>query len=168
MLWQLPPHLHFRASTIERFVEQLPQTSAAAAKLAERRSDRMMGKEFFEIDADRPLRHAMEVRHKSYLDPDFVRILSAHGVAAVVGETAGKWPLFDDATADFRYVRLHGDTALHPDGAYSDDALDAWAERIRGWTRAGSDVYVYFDTETKLRSPIDALALAERLATVSG
>ncbi|MCA1600210.1 MAG: DUF72 domain-containing protein, partial [Acidobacteria bacterium] len=131
-------------------------------------------------DADRPLRHAVEVRHPSYRDPALMELLRAQNVALVVADTAGIWPYLEDITADFVYVRLHGDTELYGSG-YTDEALDAWAERIRGWQAGQSpctehtiaplapvrprDVYVYFDnTDGKLRAPFDAISLAERLA----
>ena len=77
-------------------------------------------------DADRPLRHAMEVRHASYRDPAFVDQLRRYGVALVVADTAGTFPRLDDVTADLVYVRLHGDTELYASG-YAPDALDRWA-----------------------------------------
>ena len=118
------------------------------------------------------------MRHPSYHDPALVDLLRAHQVALVVADTAGTWPYLDDVTADFVYVRLHGDAELYVSG-YTDEALDRWAERGRGW-RAGRsprtehtlgtaapvrprDVYVYFDNDVKVRAPMDAISLAERL-----
>lgn len=46
---------------------------------------------------------------------------------------------------------------------YSDEALDRWARRIRGWLGDGLDVHVYFDNDVKVRAPFDAMALADRL-----
>ncbi len=42
--------------------------------------------------------------------------------------------------------------------------LDTMAERIRGWRAEGLDVVGYFDNDTKVHAPFDAIALAERLA----
>jgi uncharacterized protein YecE (DUF72 family) len=81
----------------------------------------------------------------------------------VVADTAGKWPKLRDVTSDFVYVRLHGDTELYASG-YDSDALDSWAETVRRWAEAGTDVYVYFDNDAKVRAPVDAIALSERLA----
>ena len=58
-------------------------------------------------------------------------------------------------------MRLHGDEELYTSG-YSDEALDHWARRVRGWARS-RDVVVYFDNDVKVRAPFDAMALAERL-----
>ena len=85
----------------------------------------------------RPLRHALEVRHPSFVDPSFVALLREHGVALVVADTAGKWPRLEDVTADFVYLRLHGDAALYVSG-YSRSALARWAARIGRW-RAGGE-----------------------------
>ena len=65
-------------------------------------------------------------------------------------------------TADFVYVRLHGDVKIYTSG-YSDRALDAWARHIRGWAKDGRDVYVYFDNDVKVKAPFDALNLMRKL-----
>jgi uncharacterized protein YecE (DUF72 family) len=80
----------------------------------------------------------------------------------VVADTAGKWPLLFDVTADVVYVRLHGDEALYVSG-YSDDALRTWAGRIRDWADDGQDVFVYFDNDVKVHAPFDAHALMRLL-----
>jgi hypothetical protein len=66
------------------------------------------------------------------------------------------------ATSHFVYVRLHGAAQLYTSG-YSDRALTDWARRIRRWSRAGRDVYVYFDNDVKVRAPFDALNLMRKL-----
>src|SRR3546814_18482763 len=55
---------------------------------------------------------------------------------AVVADTAGKWPYFEDVTAGFVYVRLHGDKKLYASG-YSGAALDRWATRVDAWRNGG-------------------------------
>jgi uncharacterized protein YecE (DUF72 family) len=112
---------------------------------------------------DRPLRHALEVRHKSFAVPAFPELLREHAVALVVADTAGKWPLLKDVTSDLVYVRLHGDVELYTSG-YTDAALDTWAAQIREWTGAGLDVQVHFDNDVKVRAPFDAMNLAQRLS----
>jgi uncharacterized protein YecE (DUF72 family) len=87
----------------------------------------------------------------------------------------------EDITADFIYIRLHGDEELYVSG-YTDAALDWWAKRIESWrtgcepadvTRVGGaskrkcksrDVYVYFDNDAKVKAPFDARNLAARLS----
>jgi uncharacterized protein YecE (DUF72 family) len=162
ILWQLPPTLRFDAAVLDGFLGALPRTTAAAAELAARHDHRLDGRALITTDADRPLRHALEVRHPSFAVPELTELLRERDVALVVADTAGKWPFLDDVTAGFMYTRLHGDTELYVSG-YSDEALDRWAERVRGWAGAGLDVWVYFDNDVKVRAPFDAMALAERL-----
>jgi len=178
VLWQLPPILGFDPDRLDAFLTRLPRSTGAAARLAEQHDERLDGRAWTVTDADRPLRHALEVRHPSYRDPAFVELLRAHEVALVVADTAGTWPYLEDVTADFVYVRLHGDAELYTSG-YTAAALDAWAERIRGWTAGDSprtehtiagppvrrprDVYVYFDNDVKVHAPFDAVGLAARL-----
>jgi uncharacterized protein YecE (DUF72 family) len=114
------------------------------------------------VRVDRPLRYALEVRHESFRDPSLVSVLRRHGVALCVADTAGKWPYLEEDTADFMYVRLHGDKRLYVSG-YGSATLDAWARRIRRWLARGRDVYVYFDNDVKVRAPFDAMNLAARL-----
>jgi uncharacterized protein YecE (DUF72 family) len=182
LLWQLPPNLGFDAGRIGDFLALLPRTTSAAAELAKGHDERLEGRALTEADADRPMRHALEVRHASFCSAEFVDVLRSAGVGLVVADTARKFPFLDDVTADFVYVRLHGDEELYTSG-YSDEALDAWAARVREWRagrvpvtehtvaprakvrRGGRDVFVYFDNDVKVRAPYDAIHLAERLAS---
>jgi uncharacterized protein YecE (DUF72 family) len=167
MLWQLPPTLGFDADRLAAFFARLPRSTGEAAWLARHHDDRMTGRALTDCAVDVPLRHALEVRHKSFITPAFPELLREHAVALVVADTAGRWPKLFDATADLVYVRLHGDVELYASG-YSDDALDEWAVRIRAWTADGHAVQVHFDNDTKVRAPFDAMALAQRLAPTAG
>jgi uncharacterized protein YecE (DUF72 family) len=163
VLWQLPPNLGFDAGRIADFLALLPRTTAGAAELASRHDERMEGRAFTTTEEDRPLRHAMEVRHPSYETPAFTDLLREHDVAVVTADTAGKWPMFlEPTTDDLAYVRLHGAEELYASG-YDGDALDRWAGLVAGWRDAGRDVVVYFDNDVKVRAPVDAQALAARL-----
>ena len=179
LLWQLPPTLGFDPDRIAAFLDLLPTGTAAAAQLARKHDARLEGRAWTTTDADRPLRHAVEVRHRSFAVPRFVELLRRFGVGLVVADTAGKWPLIEDLTADFVYVRLHGSEELYVSG-YGDAALDAWAARVAAWRDGeeppdarsvagpsprmpGRDVFVYFDNDVKVRAPVDAMALARRL-----
>jgi uncharacterized protein YecE (DUF72 family) len=178
LLWQLPPSLPFDADRLAAFFALLPRGTAEAATLAQRHDQRLEDRAWTSTDADRPLRHALEVRHPSYRDPALVELLRAQGIALVVADTAGTWPYLEDVTADFVYVRLHGDSELYVSG-YTDEALDTWAQRIRRWQAGESprtehtiappapvrprEVFVYFDNDVKVRAPADAISLARRL-----
>lgn len=180
VLWQLPPTLGFDADRLAAFFDLLPRSTAAAAALAERHDERLDGRAWTTTDADRPLRHVLEVRHASFEDPAFAALAREHGIGIVVADTAGRWPVVEDVTADLVYVRLHGDTELYTSG-YDDAALDRWAHRVRTWAAGGEpddarrlgpparpapggrDVFVYFDNDTKVRAPVDAQGLIARL-----
>jgi uncharacterized protein YecE (DUF72 family) len=162
LLWQLPPNLKYDHGLVERFLERLPRTTAQALELARRREERMDGKEHLAIDADRPIRHAIEPRSPTFDDPAFAEQLTRHGVATVLGDNEGRWPRLDWTTADFAYARLHGDEVLYTSG-YDDDALDGWDRWVRAHLSAGRDAYVYFDNDAKVRAPIDAMGLIRRL-----
>lgn len=162
LLWQLPPTLAFDADQLASFFDLLPRTTAAAAELAGRHDERLEGRAWPTTDTDRPLRHALEVRHRSFTDPAFLDVLRTHGVGLVIADAAAEWPYLEDVTADFAYVRLHGGTELYVSG-YTAEALDGWAERIRDWTAQGVDAYAYFDNDAKVKAPRDAMALADRL-----
>lgn len=129
MLWQLPPSFKFDPERLAAFFDLLPRSTAEAARIA-RRHDAHLKKSraWLRTDEDRPLRHALEVRHNSFIVPEFVELLRRHEIALVVADTAGKWPFMEDVTADFIYIRLHGDEQLYVSG-YTDEALDLWAKR---------------------------------------
>jgi len=178
VLWQLPPNLGFDAGRLAAFFDLLPRTTGAAAALAARHEDRMEGRALTVAAVDRPLRHALEVRHASFGTPAFVELLRAHDVALVCADSAGKWPMLDDVTSDFGYVRLHGAEELYVSG-YDEPALERWAEKIRCWQAGRTptsgrtlaapapvrerDVFAYFDNDVKVRAPLDAMALAAKL-----
>jgi len=161
-LWQFPQMFRFDAARLETFFRLLPKTTRQALALARRRDARMIGRSRLAIDAERPLRHAIEIRHPSFMTGEFVALLRKHGIGLVVADTAGKWPRMFHVTADFVYVRLHGDIKIYTSG-YSDRALASWARRIRAWDRDGRDVYVYFDNDVKVKAPFNALKLMARL-----
>lgn len=169
LLWQLPPNLGFDAVRLSDFFDLLPRTTLEAAKLAAGHDERLAGRSLTTTDEERPLRHAIEIRHDSYRAAGFLELLREREIAVVVADTAGKWPLIETVTADFAYVRLHGDQELYVSG-YSDAALDRWASLLHGW-RSGTgspdgrpcDVFVYFDNDAKVHAPYNAMDLRTRL-----
>src|SRR3954470_18008477 len=88
ILWQFPPSLRFDAEIMKRFLELLPQDTEQALSLARRRERRMVGRVRLAIDAPRAMRHAVEIRHESFIDESFVQMLHEHNVALVVADTA--------------------------------------------------------------------------------
>jgi uncharacterized protein YecE (DUF72 family) len=162
VLWQLPENLAFDADRLGTFLGLLPRTTGEAAALASRHDERLSGDRVLaEAEDDRPLRHALEVRSPTFDTEGAGDLLREHGVACVLADSAGRWPRVDRDTGDLRYVRLHGDAELYASG-YTDEALDAWADRCRDWSRT-HDVHVYFDNDAKGHAPYDAMRLLARL-----
>jgi uncharacterized protein YecE (DUF72 family) len=183
ILWQLPSNFQYVKETLEAFLNELPRTSADAARIARGRSDFMKGRSWIKIRESRPLRHAIEIRHESFMTEEFVNLLRRSNVALVIADTANTWPYMEDTTADFVYARLHGELELYASG-YDDVALDRWATRLKKWRRGGEpadahrhapkacpvsgrDVFVYFDNDMKGFAPFNAMDLARRLGSRS-
>ena len=180
ILWQFPPSFRFDPDVLAPFLAMLPRTTEAAAVLGRKHDGHLKREAFLEVKRNHRLRHAVEIRHESFVDPAFIALLRKHGIGFVVADAAGRFPRYFDVTAPFVYVRLHGDKKLYASG-YSDKALADWARRIRAWRRgaqpagdpriatspprkrASRDVYVYFDNDTKVKAPFDARSLAERI-----
>ena len=162
ILWQLPPQLGYDRGRLAAFFDLLPRTTTAAAALATHHDARLDDWAWTTTDADRPIRHVLEVRHPTFETPGFPALLAEHDVGLVVADTAGKWPLIEERTSDVVYVRLHGAEELYVSG-YDDAALARWAAKVRRW-RTDADVYVYFDNDVKVHAPFDA----QRLAAMTG
>ena len=180
MLWQFPPSFKFDPERFKTFLAMLPHDTEAALEMAKGCEARMEGRSHLEIDRKRQLRHAVEIRNESFVDPAFIDLLRKYKVALVVADTAGKWPYREDLTADFVYIRLHGADKLYTSG-YTDEALDRWAARISAWHQGDQPddahlispakpaalkqraVFCYFDNDVKVRAPYDARQLLRRL-----
>ena len=137
ILWQFPPTRKFDSAVCEGFLSALPKDLAG-----------------------RRLRHAVEARHPSFSDADWIRQLRKHGVAAVLVESH-KQELRDDITADFVYARLQLNQADAPEG-YPADKLDSWAARLQDWSLK-QDCFAYFISGDKERAPDAAMAMLQRL-----
>jgi uncharacterized protein YecE (DUF72 family) len=184
-LWQFPPNFKFDPERMEHFLSLLPHDTDQGLALAMQHEDRMKGKVALEVDKKRKLRHAVEIRNDSFIDEAFIALLRKYKVALVVADTAREWPSYEDVTADFMYLRLHGDKELYASG-YDDAALDRWAARIAAWSvgaqpddarlisakatprRASRDVFCYFDNDIKVKAPFDAHRLMARLGLADG
>ena len=180
ILWQLPPTLAFDPTLVGAFLALLPRDTVAAAELAHRHDDKVKGRVALDWGPQkRALRHALEARHPSFADPALIALLRRHKVGWVVADTGGRWPEFDDVTAPFVYVRLHGATDLYR-SRYADRALRQWAARIERWRDGGEpvrarridgaaaarksrDVFCYFDNTDKVHAPRNAARLRQML-----
>lgn len=125
------------------------------------------------------LRHALEVRHESFVCAEFVDLARKHGCAIVFADHAA-YPMIADLTAPFVYARLQQTRADEPTG-YDDMALDRWAAVARDWTAgkapadlpyaagpapaaSSRDAFVFFIAGAKERNPAAAQALIEKLS----
>ncbi len=159
ILWQFPPSRSFDAHDFAAFLELLPR----------------------ELDG-RPLRHVLEVRHASFLCPEYLDLARAHGCASVFTDSS-EYPSFADLTGDFVYARLMRSRASIANG-YTSKELDAWAQRARIWASGGDpddlprirplsnstrgnqkprDVFIYFIGSAKQRNPAATMALLKNL-----
>jgi uncharacterized protein YecE (DUF72 family) len=156
ILWQLAPTKQFDEADLSAFLELLPP----------------------QLDGQ-PLRHALEVRHQSFLDPRYVALARRHHVATVYADSEVH-PAIADATGPFVYARLQRCVETEPCG-YASAALDVWAGRARTWASGADpadlpriepaasgaagerDVFIYFISGYKARAPAAAQALLRAL-----
>jgi uncharacterized protein YecE (DUF72 family) len=183
-LWQFPPFFPYKPERFESFFRLLPRTTEQAIALVRRFDAAGARRMAAGLDKNHKLRHAVEIRHESFRDAGFAALLRRNKVALVVADTAGKWPYLEEVTADFLYLRLHGDVELYASG-YSDQALARWAERIRAWAggsqpsdaerisrralapRKSREVFVYFDNDVKVHAPNDARTLIAKVGELA-
>lgn len=126
--------------------------------------------------AGRPLRHAVELRHESFLASECADLLRRHHVAAVIAGDS-EFPQFPDVTADFVYARIMG-TTEGPKAGYAPKDLERWGETAKDWEKGGNgglspigpaatktprDVFLYVISGHKAANPAAAMALIERL-----
>ena len=155
LLWQFAPFKKFDADDFGAFLALLPEEADGV-----------------------PLRHVVEVRHASFLVPEFVALLRKHNVAVVFAES-DDYPMIADVTADFVYARLQKSEEKHDTG-YAPRDLDRFAALAKTWAAGGEaddlprfgkgkakkakrDVFVYMIAGDKVRAPAAAMALIERL-----
>ncbi|MBB4152421.1 uncharacterized protein YecE (DUF72 family) [Sphingomonas jinjuensis] len=155
ILWQLAPTRRYDADDIAAFLALLPARHEGVA-----------------------LRHAIEVRHDSFMVPEFVAAVRAAGVSLVFADSA-KYPALADVSGDLVYARLENGEERFVAG-YAPAALDEWAATAKAWAageqpdglryvadeppaKQPRDVFVFFINGAKERAPHGAMALIERL-----
>ena len=158
ILWQFAPTKKFDPADFEGFLKALPDKQEGVA-----------------------LRHALEVRHDSFVVPEFVALARKYNTAIVYAQHE-KYPEIADVTGDFIYARLQRGSDDN-ENCYTEAALDEWAGRAKEWAAGGQpsdlphadpsakvekkprEVFVYFITEGKSRAPFGAMALQERVGS---
>lgn len=157
ILWQFMPTKKFEPGDFEAFLNLLPMELDGLA-----------------------LRHVMDVRHQSFLVPEFLALARKYRVGTVFTDS-DDYPSFSDATADFVYARLMRTQSDIPTG-YGAKALDDWAEHAKAWaagrepaglprvedppaqpTAKARDVFAFMISGAKERAPAAAMALLARL-----
>jgi uncharacterized protein YecE (DUF72 family) len=155
ILWQLAPSRRFDADDLAPFLDALPRTLNGRA-----------------------LKHVLEVRHASFLDPAYLQLARERRIATVFTDS-DEYPSLADVTGDFVYARLMRARADIATG-YPEDELDAWARRAQAWARgednpelphvgaplakaAPREVFVYFISAAKERNPAASMRLLEMI-----
>ena len=156
IVWQFAPTKKFEPDDFEAFLKLLPAQIKGVK-----------------------LRHALEVRNASFIDPDFVALARKYK-AAICYAHHHDYPEIADVTSDFIYARLQKGEDDVPT-AYPPAELAEWADRAKVWAGGGlpgdlplaaetakpkaepRDVFVYFIHEGKIRAPYAAMAFMERL-----
>ena len=154
ILWQFMPTKKYDAADFGAFLELLPASQDGVK-----------------------LRHAVEVRHDSFVCADFVDLARRHGVAIVFADHA-TYPEIADLTAPFVYARLQQSRSEVSTG-YDEKALDRWTDAITDWrvgrapaglSYASDDAaptvpresFIFVISGAKERAPAAAQALIER------
>jgi uncharacterized protein YecE (DUF72 family) len=156
ILWQLAPTKRFDADDLAGFLRLLPDKVGAL-----------------------PLRHALEVRHASFMTEEFLAIARKWAVAVVLEDDA-EHPGCADLTANFVYARLRRCVATVTTG-YSSPELKKWAQRAQKWAggleptdlprivpkskapKEPRETFVYFINGAKERAPAAAQKLLSLL-----
>jgi uncharacterized protein YecE (DUF72 family) len=107
-------------------------------------------------------KYAFELRNPTWHVPAIYRILRRHNAAFCIFEIAGFHSGFD-ITANFTYVRLHGPGGAYQ-GSYPDEAMRAWADRVRAWQQDLRAIYIYFDNDQAAYAVQNALTLKRMLS----
>jgi uncharacterized protein YecE (DUF72 family) len=103
------------------------------------------------------VRHALELRHRSWFVPAVADRLREAGVSVCLSD-APDFPMWREVTSGLVYVRLHGHTRKYA-SQYSAASLARWAADTRRWLAEGRDVHVYFDNDGEGHAVHDALML---------
>ncbi len=133
ILWQLPPYLKQDSFRLAAFLKLLPKK----------------------------FRYAVEFRHHSWICNKTWDILSRYNCAAVFQDWQD-WPIISQPTANFIYLRFHGNKILYTSN-YTKGELLFWAKKIKDWLKQGKDVFVYFNNDAAANAISNALQLKENL-----
>src|ERR1035438_5389018 len=94
-LWQFPPNFRYQPELLEDFFKLLPMDSSQALLLAQQHDLRIKSEEGLQISSPFTIRHAIEIRHQSFVEARFVQLLRKYKVALVCADTV-EWPRLMD------------------------------------------------------------------------
>lgn len=117
ILFQLPPKFGFNKERLESFFKVLPQE----------------------------YKYAFEFRDKSWFNDETYNILRKNNSALCI-YNLGSFQSPKEITADFVYIRLHGNYGLGS-GKYSEEELEKFAQDIKYFKERGCDVFCYFNND---------------------
>jgi len=141
LVWQFMPTKVFDPADFEAFLQLLPASVNGCA-----------------------LRHVLDVRHESFLSPEYLALARHYGCATVHADSE-RFPAIADADNEIAYLRLMRTQSNCVTG-YPVEALDAWARGAREWVKRGPrhQAFIYFISGAKERAPAAAMELIRRLA----
>lgn len=102
------------------------------------------------------VRSALEFRNPRWFTNEAYDVLNRAG-AGLVEADSDMAPAHGTLTGDFAYVRFHGRRDLGYE--YPANVLRPWAGKIKEWSDAGVDSYVYFNNDAHGFAPRDAQIL---------
>ena len=157
VLWQFAPTKRFDPADFEAFLKLLPADVQGRA-----------------------LRHVLDVRHDSFMTPEFLALARRYRCAVVFTDSPD-YPSFANLTTDFVYLRLMNAKSELPTG-YPPEILGAFADCARTWASGGEpgglprvagddaatdgaprDVFMFMINGAKERAPAAATGVLERL-----
>jgi uncharacterized protein YecE (DUF72 family) len=112
-------------------------------------------------------RIAVEVRNRSFINDDFLELLSGSGMAFVIADSGGRYPYTEAVTSDIVYLRFHGREKLYASD-YSDDDLGYYSGRIAGWLEEGKEIWAFFNNDFYGFAVKNALRLMEMTERIQG
>ena len=151
IVWQFMPTKAFDADDFEAFLNLLPREAGGVK-----------------------LRHALDVRHESFMTPQYLALARKYQCATVFTDS-DDYPSFADLTGPFVYARLMRTESKYKTG-YPPKAISRWAQAAATWAQGGEpadvprvapagkkakarDVFMFFISGAKERAPAAAMAL---------
>jgi uncharacterized protein YecE (DUF72 family) len=152
--WQFMPTKRYDAADFEAFLKLLPKSVEG-----------------------REIRHAVEVRHDSFRNKEFVEMLRSYEIGAIFTDKI-EFPQIPDLTSSFVYARLQC-ASKEEESGYPAEALNVWAQRALTWSQGKipngleavaspgnkppRDIFIYLIDGFKPKAPAAAMALIKRL-----